>query len=398
MHDRRTRRRFLQGASVAAVAGMSGCSGESGPSTETDEQGGGGDTTPKATTSQRDLDPVEVDEEWALHRFDLANTGYSTNSGPTDDVEIRWHRSFEDGVKAAPVLADGRLFVASYGSATAHALDPGTGEVLWENELGTSIDHGPTVVDDTAYFCMDDQIHALDVATGEARWTFTENLSIDMTPTVVDGMVYFGEGPETLHAVDAETGTEQWQLEYAGSAQDSLAYADGVLYLASHTHLHAIDVEKQDFLWTTTVPGDVSAGPAVASDKVLVGGKHLQAHSAATGEKLWTFDELTDPRGVPAVDGDLIYTGGFGSDQYAVTLSDGTKQWSTTLNAPPQQTVTDEGIYVSAGRMGVVAFDPVNGDQLWKHRGPSSASSIPIVANGLLFIGDSEGLTVYQGI
>jgi outer membrane protein assembly factor BamB len=81
----------------------------------------------------------------------------------------------------------------------------------------------------------DKVLHALNPKSGEKLWDFQTKGKIDNSPVVVDQRIFFGSGggDGRVYAVDLKTGNEVWRYEAGGSFAGSPALADGRLVIAS---------------------------------------------------------------------------------------------------------------------------------------------------------------------
>lgn len=109
--------------------------------------------------------------DWPTHRRDAMRTGSATVSVPTD-VEQLWQTEL-GGKLAQPVIAGGRLFVASVDAHTVHALDAGDGRLIWSYQTGGRIDSSPTCSHGMVLFgSRDGYVYSLDAETGQLVWRF----------------------------------------------------------------------------------------------------------------------------------------------------------------------------------------------------------------------------------
>jgi polyvinyl alcohol dehydrogenase (cytochrome) len=155
---------------------------------------------------------------------------------------------------ASPVLvrrADGRdVLLAGQKSGMLWALDPDTGQLLWNREFGKGSPlggiHWGLATDGERVFVPihkfpDAQgndanqtpgLHAADIATGEVRWSFiatpdcngdrkarvptcNANIGLSGAPAVMDGAVFEGSVDGFLRAFDATSGALLWQYDVA---------------------------------------------------------------------------------------------------------------------------------------------------------------------------------------
>ena len=70
-------------------------------------------------------------DSWPLHRFDMQNTGRTTDPGPQEG-ELAWKFPIGHSWYGSAYLENGRVYVPSPGTATtAYCLDEKTGKVIW---------------------------------------------------------------------------------------------------------------------------------------------------------------------------------------------------------------------------------------------------------------------------
>ena len=142
--------------------------------------------------------------------------------------------SFDFGVEATPLVADGRLYVTSTWSRV-FALDATTGKLLWKFDPEVprdwlrqgcckAVNRGVALWKDKVYVgAFDGRLIALDARTGKPVWTADTtarkpNYTITGAPRVVKGKVIIGNGGGDfgargyVSAYDAETGKLAWRF------------------------------------------------------------------------------------------------------------------------------------------------------------------------------------------
>jgi outer membrane protein assembly factor BamB len=108
-------------------------------------------------------------DEWPMYRHDAARTGYSPTQVPAD-LKKSWETNL-GGRLTQPVIAGGRVYVASVDAHTLYALDAGTGKVLWKFVAGGRIDSPPTIRQGTVLFgSADGWVYCLRAADGALAW------------------------------------------------------------------------------------------------------------------------------------------------------------------------------------------------------------------------------------
>ena len=109
--------------------------------------------------------------DWPMYRHDAARSGHASTSVPAGLAEA-WEAEI-GGRLTSPVIAGGRLLVASIDRHTVHALDADSGEPLWQFTAGGRVDSPPTVYRDRVLFgSTDGHVYALRAEDGQLIWRF----------------------------------------------------------------------------------------------------------------------------------------------------------------------------------------------------------------------------------
>jgi outer membrane protein assembly factor BamB len=149
-------------------------------------------------------------------------------------------------------------------------------------------------------------------------------------------------------------------------------------------------------LWST--PGQTGAAensPAIANGIVYITSADLFAYNASTGEEIWNVSGAGWGAN-PTVNGDFVYCGGIAYNAFT-----GVELWSPNpAGARVAQAVADGYLYaqaynasfpqVGAGVVALLCLNAATGAQIW--RVPTNfIASDPAVANGMLYMGGSDG-------
>jgi outer membrane protein assembly factor BamB len=196
--------------------------------------------------------------------------------------------------------------------------------------------------------------------SSEVYWHFFAYASV---PVVADGTLYTTESADgrSLVARDAATGRRQW----ATAASD----------------------------------GGALGVPVVAADRILVQSfSYLFCFDRATGTRQWTLDVGRGPPASPVVRDGVVYLAngefsGWSAEAFAVDIADGDVRWQTDLGDSSRLrgsvAVDDSAVYVVAGDLR--ALDRSDGTVRWTHDLAAPAETTPTVADGSVYVTDSEG-------
>ncbi len=193
--------------------------------------------------------------DWPMYRYDAARSA-STPHELADHLYLHWVRQLprprrawprqqDDFEKLAfdasyqPVVAGDTMFVASMTTDCVTAYEVDSGEKRWRYHTDGPVRLAPLVSEGRVYVASDDGcLHCLDAATGERLWRFRAAPNNRMVlgneriismwplrggPVIAEGTLYFAAGiwPNEgvfLYAIDVETAEVRWVN--SGSASD----------------------------------------------------------------------------------------------------------------------------------------------------------------------------------
>lgn len=134
--------------------------------------------------------------------------------------ETLWRRETPDAwVQAAPVVADGRVFVgtgtASLDAGHLVAYDRADGTVDWQRSLADAAAFSSFACDGSRLFAADSRgvLRRIDAASGALGWRFSprdpfessvSNVTPDFAPAVANGLVTYAGPDERLHVVETD--------------------------------------------------------------------------------------------------------------------------------------------------------------------------------------------------
>lgn len=303
--------------------------------------------------------------------------------------EIIWQRNLtpagdksKDAAGGGLAFGDGKLFVTT-GFGRLEAVDPATGEPLWEQKLGAIGSGSPAVYGKLVYLVSgDERGWALNTDTGKIAWQVNSipavtNVQSPAAPAINDQMAIFPFGSGELQATFRRGGLRLWG---AGVAGERLGRA----------------INKV---------GDISGDP-VLDGKVVYASNHsgrLVALDADTGERIWTAEQGAVSPTFPA--GGSLFLVNDRNQVVRVDARTGEAIWAVDLplfqsRKPKRQAAiySHYGPIVAGGRVVVASsdgvlrsFDPTSGEIVHQTEIPGGASSNPVVAGGVLYVVGGKG-------
>ena len=264
-------------------------------------------------------------DDWPTYRHDVARSGKTSTSVPTA-LKPAWREKL-GGKLTSPVIAAGKVFVASVDTHTVHALDATSGKRLWQYAAGGRVDSPPTIHQGRVLFgSADGHVYCLRAADGELAWRFR---AAPMDQRVVS----FG------------------QVESVWPVHGSVLVHGGVLYCVAGRSMY---LDSGLRLWRLDPKTGRVLSRTVLDDKEAATGKDLQSFVS------W----LNMPVGLPDVlstDGKLVYMRSqpFGLDGKRLPLKPFPRGTNADAGAPaPTQMAEHTHLFSPTGFL----------DDTWWHR------------------------------
>jgi outer membrane protein assembly factor BamB len=125
----------------------------------------------KLVPSKVEGSKIENHSDWPMYRCDASRSGRTDTKVPTT-LKQTWETSL-GGRITPPVVADGKLLVASIDTHTVHALDATSGTKLWSYTAGGRVDSAPTIYKGHVLFgSADGWVYCLRASDGMLAWRF----------------------------------------------------------------------------------------------------------------------------------------------------------------------------------------------------------------------------------
>src|SRR5215471_13024869 len=189
--------------------------------------------TPVTDAMLRNPDP----NDWLMIRRDYKANNFSPlnqiTAANVNDLRLVWTWAMNNGTnQAAPIVHNGVMFINNPGNIV-QALDARTGELIWENRIGTSAtgnsQRGLAIYDDKVFVTTGEaHMFALDARTGKNVWDTVigdrskNNYSTSSGPIAIKGKLVQGLGGQGcsyyqmekcfISAYDARTGKLLWKF------------------------------------------------------------------------------------------------------------------------------------------------------------------------------------------
>ncbi|MEQ1718189.1 MAG: PQQ-binding-like beta-propeller repeat protein [Hyphomicrobium sp.] len=235
-------------------------------------------------------------------------TAFSMSGGKVFQVSTVPENESGGGGHGGGLAADnGRLYIAN-GFGVVAALEPGSGKVLWQKNLGAPVRAAPTAAGDKLFVVtVAGRFFCLNGADGAELWAVrglpqSASLMTSTSPAVDGDIVIVPYPSGDLMALKIADGTPAWS--------ENLARTRATSQLASMSD---------------------AARPAVDHGTVFAVGHagRMIASNAKTGERLWSIN--VPGIQTPWVAGDTVYVVDTGGQLMALSRSDGKTRWRASL-------------------------------------------------------------------
>lgn len=265
-------------------------------------------------------------------------------------------------------------------------------------------------------------VKAMNASDGKEQWKinlseqtgfFSKNL-----PALLSGGVtidaehlYLGSERGQVYALNTRDGSIAWQTKAAGEVLSRPVVSDGlVLVHTSNGMLQGLDQSSGVIKWTVNldVPSLSLRGesaPATAFGAAIVGGDNgrVSAVMMNQGQIIWQqrisqptgateIDRLSDVDTTPIIVNGVVYALAYNGNLAALDLRSGQIIWKREIGSVHDMIVDAGHIYLVDQDDRVVALSIEGGVTVWRqsdllHRNLTS----PVLYNGYLVVGDSEG-------
>ncbi len=303
-----------------------------------------------------------------------------------------------------------------------------TPQKAWSTSVGDGVGDfysnlHPTWQDNTV-FAADrfGVVKALDASNGKEKWKvdlsektgfFSKNISALLSGgvTAVGDHIFVGSERGQLYALNSSDGTVAWQTQVAGEALSRPVVSDGlVLVHTSNGMLQGLDQSSGVVKWSVNLhmPGLSLRGesaPVVAFGGAIVGGDNgsVSAVIMNQGQLIWQrrisqpsdateIDRLNDVDTTPVIVNGVVYALAYNGNLTALDLRSGQILWKREIGGVKDLIVDAGRIYLVDQDDRVIALNADGGVAIWRqsdllHRNLTA----PVLLNGYLVVGDSEG-------
>ncbi|HEX6324380.1 MAG TPA: PQQ-binding-like beta-propeller repeat protein [Vicinamibacterales bacterium] len=301
-----------------------------------------------------------------------------------------WTRALEAPFAAPPAADERRVYVPLQTGQFA-AFEPGRAEPVWSVEL--AVDGAPTVAGNRVFAPASGAIHALDAGTGAVIWRLPAG-PLAATLAHRAGWLIVALADGALQGVRAEDGVVVWARSM-GAPLAAAPGIDGDLLVATFAdgRVAAIDVTTGTPRWQRSL-GSPAGAATISGDRIFVGSADGSFWSLKTrdGDPDWHWKRGARLIGAPAADAERVYTVALDNVVRAFRRGSGHLEWSHALSTRPAAgPAVIEGLVVitsgDVGEPGLIYIDARTGRAAGKtpplpERDDTARAQFPIALSG----------------
>jgi outer membrane protein assembly factor BamB len=294
--------------------------------------------------------------------------------------ESVWKSSVGNGVsqyysKLTPEYAYEQLFVASR-DGIIKALNPETGELVWESEIESDVStrlSGGIIAAYNQLFIGSENglVYALNAETGEVNWQVKVDGEVLTAPVADSNLVIVHTNSGMLTALDQTTGESKWtistevpNLTLRGNSTPVTA-SGGVFWGTANGRLAAAIIEQGQLIWQQPI-----AQPQGATE----------------------IDRLVDVDASPIIIGSSLYIIGYNGQLTSIDLRSGKPAWKRNYSSATDLASDGSRLYVVTEKDHLVAVDLRSGTEIWNNdQLEYRLLTAPTVLGSYVVVGDSEG-------
>ena len=371
--------------------------------------------------------------EWAMIHRDYSGLHTIETENLSIAGNVKWAFETNEQIVSTPILKGDIVYVNAQDNRIV-ALNKDSGAIIWERPTEIPIDSSPAVTDNLVFIALrNNKVLALDRYNGDEKWQFAmpdnpDALPLTGSPLVKDGVLYIGSGDNKLYALDALTGELKWDYLTRDWLTNTPAISNNLLVISSmdgRVTIHDTNTGKRRFSFRGLGP-HIMGSPNISGDSIYVTYRNGYVVSVNLHEEevlffsryyrlrlqLWLWGMMDHPglpKGVNWVrpmggtissttssDGQRVYVSTQEGLLHALNSETGKREWLydvRPLRISPS-TIVKDTLLLTDAKGKLHAVDRHNGEPLWQINVANNISSIPVVADGVLYLASKDG-TLY---
>jgi len=258
----------------------------------------------------------------------------------------------------------------------------------------------PLIAKNTVFTVIDDtEVVAIDLATGVQKWS----AALDCCWAVGaydDGRLFYLNNAGKLVALSAKSGRKQWSadLSFQDSIVTPLIAAEGQVFTGAGNAVRAVDEQTGKLQWTRSFGSDLTI-PAFGDGGVYAEYEcdflKLAPHNGTT---VWEmFQGCIGGGGMPVYSKHRVFFGEGDEEPYVASSIDGHMLGTYPSRSAAPVVFVDprsgrlRGLTMDVAGGPINCWDAKSNKVLWSFGGDNQLIIMPIVVNGIVFVGSQSG-------
>lgn len=214
--------------------------------------------------------------------------------------------------------------------------------------------------------------------------------------TIYHDAVVYSNTRKKIEFFDLSDGAALGKMKITGYAATGLVVQDSVGYFAlaaRKNRVEAVNLLNRKDLWQQPVK-DAVPGSIILENSLIVssGEGWVQALQIDNGARRWQTNLERRCVAPPTAANELIYQPADDGEIVALTADSGSIAFRMTLDGPIASAVAvDHLVFAADINGGIYAFDPTDGNPVWRAEAGGPVWCAPAIAGGTVIIGQSAG-------
>lgn len=346
--------------------------------------------------------PVAWADDWPVARGDKESTGRAESDLPKS-LEVLWTFEAEGSAfEAGVVVEGGKVFVGDT-DGTVYAIDLATGEKIWAQKFEDSGFVASAAVAGDRLWIGDflGTLRCLSTADGKEIWYEKLAAEVMAGPMLHEGQLLVTTEGGTFTSFDADTGEQKWEATIDAPLRCTPTVVEGKALLAGcDSKLHAYDLTNGKELGAIDIDGPSGSTPAARQGRIFFGTEQGTFYCIDTTkspmEVVWQYADPRRRHGIrtaAAVNDKLAVFGSQGKAAYGIDIKTGEQAWifPTRTRVESSPLIAGDQCVVATQRGKLSLVDLASGKANWEYDAGGSFVAAPVVVDGKLLIGNTDG-------
>ena len=277
---------------------------------------------------------------------------------------------------------------------------------LWVRALHGYVEYPPSYCQGQLYVnTFTGRTYAINATTGKVIWMRTGQGPKPSTPAIAGDRVIVSSTSGTVTAFARSNGAKLWQLDLPAAKVESSPVVIGstAYFGATDGRLFAVNTANGHVKWAYNTGGRINSSPSILGNKVFIttyAGSILSLNRF-NGHRNWItyirrdFAQYESFYASASTDGKRLYTISRAGKVVAVRVSDGSVVWTHDLNTTGYSTpaIANGVIYVGDFNGLVHAYRAADGTQLWQTYIGGRILAPGVIVGPLVFFSNLETKT-----